>query len=219
MYVTSLVLLLLGVLAVVVLRYAGVGGQPQGEGTLSPGSPPPPPPSGGGGGNLTGPGGVLVLFPSLPPWVPFVLLASVLLLFVVVALPRARRYLRDREEEARDRRRAAPTVPAGVRDALNRASTELDLGADPRTVILGLYEEMLAHLRPLVDSYEADTPEEIREVHLNRLGVRPAAARTLTRLFEEARYSTHPMGPQQSAAAQEAVRTTLEDLDRQAHRA
>lgn len=219
MYVSSLTVILLGVLAVVILRSAGVGGQPDGSGTLTPTSPPPPPPvGGGGGGNLTGPGGVLVLFPGLPPWFPIIVLAAALLLFVVVGLPRAQRYLTDRAMEDA-RKRAAANVPAGLRDALSRASADLESASDPRLVILALYQEMLGHLRPFVESYAANTPEEIREIHLDRLGVRPEAARTLTRLFEEARYSTHPMGLQQSESARDAVRMTLEDLDRRAHRA
>ena len=95
-----------------------------------------------------------------------------------------------------------------------RASVELEEGGDPRSAILALYTEMLVHLRPRVGSVETATPEEIRATHLVRLGVRPEEAHILTRLFEEARYSTHPLGPATSAEAQGALRATLADLDR-----
>jgi len=159
--------------------------------------------------------GAYTLFPNIPPWVPFVVLAFVVLLLVVVAVPQTRRYLSERHERLVPRTGSEPEPP-GVRAALSRASAELDLGADPRLVILALYSEMLMHLLPMVGSVDTSTPEEIRTAHLVRLGVRPEAARTLTRLFEEARYSTHPMGLQESARVREAVRATLEDLNRQA---
>jgi hypothetical protein len=92
--------------------------------------------------------------------------------------------------------------------------TELGHGADAREVILALYATLLARLRPMVGGMDTSTPEEIRAVHLERLGARPEPARTLTRLFEEARYSAHPMGPESSRTAQEAVRAVLDDLDR-----
>ena len=36
----------------------------------------------------------------------------------------------------------------------------------------------------------------------------------LTRLFEEARYSTHPLGPDAAERVREAVEVALEDLAR-----
>jgi hypothetical protein len=163
---------------------------------------------------LNGSGGRIVFLPGLPTWVPFVILGVVVLLAVAIGVPRTRGYLADRRERRALRRASAPAVPAGMREALSRASADLDLGGDPRVVILTLYASMLEALRPMVDNLRTSTPEEIRASHLVRLGVRPEAAGTLTRLFEEARYSEHPMGPRESARAQEAVRATLDDLAR-----
>ena len=173
------------------------------------GPPPPPPPS--PGPNVTGSGGVIV-WPGVPPWLPFVILAAVAVAVVLVAAPGVRIYLEER-------RGGKPTGPnpdevAPVRAALAQAAAELDEGRDPRDVILGLYGAMLARLRPMAVGLDVSTPEEIRAVHLERLGVRPTSARTLTRLFEEARYSEHPMGRESSQAAQAAVREVLDDLDR-----
>ena len=170
-----------------------------------------PPPSGGGGHYLNGTGGVDV-WPGLPPWLPFVVLAVAVLLVVVVVAPGVRAYLEDRREG----KSAAPTPAdvAKVRSALARAAKDLDEGQAPRDVILGLYAALLARLHPMAFGLDASTPEEIRAVQLERLGVRRDPARTLTRLFEEARYSEHAMGSESSRAAQDAVREVLADLDR-----
>ena len=47
-----------------------------------------------------------------------------------------------------------------------------------------------------------------------RLGIRPEVATELTRLFEEARYSTHPLGPESADRAAEAMRRATADLER-----
>jgi hypothetical protein len=143
---------------------------------------------------------------------PFVVVAAIALLFVLVAVPELRRYFAERREG-----KATPPSPvevAAVREALIRAVTDLRQGGDAREVILGLYAAMLVRLQPMVVGIDTSTPEEIRAAHLERLGVRTGPARTLTRLFEEARYSAHPMGPESSQAAEEAVRAVLDDLDR-----
>jgi hypothetical protein len=217
MALSVLMVVLLGILFVVGARFLGVGGGigMSGSGTstgnnttLSHNTTPIK-----GGLNATG-NGTIVLFPGLPGWVPFAALGIVVLLIVVVGVPQTRRYLAERSEGGRIRRGSAATVPAGMREALTRASSELDLGGDPRLVILALYAAMLEQLKPMVDDIGTSTPEEIRASHLVRLGVRPEAARTLTRLFEEARYSTHPMGPAESVRAQESVQMALDDLAR-----
>lgn len=213
--VVALVAILLGVVFVLVTRLLTGGGSFSTSPANSTGGTGSSSGSGSGpGGNVTGPGGHLVLFPSLPGWVPFLLLGIVALIVVVVAVPRTLEYLAEGRERGTGRRSAAAAAAPGLRAALTRASTELDLGGDPRTVILDLYAEILERLTPMVGEIGTSTPEEIRVGHLVRLGVRPGAAVTLTRLFEEARYSTHPMGPKESTRAQEAVRETLEDLDR-----
>ncbi|MGD0587574.1 MAG: DUF4129 domain-containing protein [Thermoplasmata archaeon] len=213
--VNALLAILVISLFIVGLRVFGVGGPPPPTCTSTCSTNSSSPTGTSGSGNTTNLSGLgaYTLFPSIPPWVPFVVLAFVVLILVVVAVPQTRRYLAERQDRLAPKMGSAPEPP-GVRAALTRASAELDLGADPRLVVLALYSEMLMHLQPMVGSVETSTPEEIRTVHLVRLGVRPEAARTLTRLFEEARYSTHPMGPKESLLAQEAVRATLDDLKR-----
>ena len=216
MAVTILMVVLLGTFFILGAKFLGAGNW-VGPGGYTP-------PNGAGGppgqnstnltGTVNGSGGTISLLPGVPGWVPIVLLVIVVVLVVVVGVPSAQRYLAERHERAVARHRFDSLVPRGMQDALSRASTDLDLGGDPRTVILTLYAAMLTELRPMADNLGTSTPEEIRATHLLRLGVRPEAARTLTRLFEEARYSTHPMGPSESARAREAVRATLDDLAR-----
>lgn len=207
-----LAIVFLGILVVVAGHYIG-GTAPTGgtatNGSSSSGGGTSPPPT----GSASGPGGVIVV-PNIPAWVPFLVLGVIVLIVAVVAVPQTRQYLERRREARVARRRSSDTVPAGLTGALSRASNDLDLGGDPRTVILSLYAAMLRELQPMVADLGVSTPEEIRTNHLLRLGVRPEAARTLTRLFEEARYSPHPMGAAESARAKVAVRETIEDLTR-----
>jgi hypothetical protein len=173
------------------------------------------PPGNQSASNLTKGGNVTPLFlPHVPPWVPFVLLAAVLLIVALIALPAVRAFAEDR----RSGRGPAPKALGAqeVRLALQQAAVELDLGGDPRTVIMHLYRELLGRLRTIVGSVTPQTPAEIRELHLLRLGIRPEAALILTGLFEEARYSSHPLDANDLARARLAVAEALEDLTRSA---
>lgn len=161
--------------------------------------------------NSTATGGSpLFSIPSWPPWSGFVLIAVILLIIAVVAVPLT------------GRRRGTPGVAkpperrviAEVKGALARAAEELDRGQDPRAVILALYGTLLDRLEPQVDDLAVATPEEIRVQHLVRLGIRPEAAMVLTRLFEEARYSSHPITADAADTARRAVRDALADLAR-----
>jgi len=68
----------------------------------------------------------------------------------------------------------------------------------------------------MVGSVDPETPEEIRSLHLVRLGISREASESLTRLFEEARYSTHPLGPEAAERATEVIRSAEADLSRAA---
>jgi hypothetical protein len=157
--------------------------------------------------------GGLLWSPHLPGWFPFVILAAVVLIAVAIAVPQVRLYLSDRDERRSLRRSSAGTT-AAVKGALQRAEQDLASGTDPRSVILALYQSVLEHLEPKVASVAIDTPEEIRAKHLVRLGIRPEAAESLTRAFEEARYSSHLMSGEAAAGARRAVQEALEDLAR-----
>lgn len=213
--VNFLVVLLILLLFFVVFRAFGGGGVAP-TGAVGTGgnatSAPPPSPNGSTNGTAIG-GGTPFLFPVLPGWVFFAAVAVVVVFAASVALPVARTALRTRRWE-RSRRRSGAETAGQVRLALEGAARQLDLGNDPREVIVGLYGQFLGRLSPLVGWVDPETPEEIRTRHLRLLGIRPSAAETLTRLFEEARYSSHPLGPDHLARARAAIQAALEDLDR-----
>jgi hypothetical protein len=211
--VTGMAVLLVGLLFVVLLHYGSSGG----GFTLGGGAPPTNPGGPGndtGGNNLTGPGGqISFLSFKLPPWALFAGVAVTLLVVAAVALPRAWAYAAARRREGVPGRRTAAEVEK-VRSALATAARELQEGSDPREVIIALYGTVLDRVGPLVGGLEVQTPEEIRVQHLVRLGIGAAPAETLTRLFEEARYSSHPMGPDAAEQAVAAIAEARGDLDR-----
>ncbi|MCI4364944.1 MAG: hypothetical protein L3K10_02625 [Thermoplasmata archaeon] len=159
-----------------------------------------------------GPGGVLAPF-NLPPWAVFVALVLAIVGVTVVGFPRLSEYLQDRQE-ARWARRRADQVATRVQKALRDAARDLGAGLDPRATILALYATLLVRIGPLATDLDRATPEEIRALHLTRLGIRPTAAEDLTRVFEEARYSSHPLGPPAVLRASEAIREAEDDLRR-----
>ena len=98
---------------------------------------------------------------------------------------------------------------AGLRDAVQSGRAALAELDDARAAIIACY---LAMERSLADRGTAravaDTPGELLARALGTGMVRGPAARRLTALFYEARFSTHPLGPQQ----REAARRALDDL-------
>lgn len=149
------------------------------------------------------------LIPGVPGWVPYVLVIGVIVVVAVIAVP----WIEDRRLARHpdlDRYRA----PTQVQRVLEEAAGELAEGRDARDVIIRLYGKLLSRLRPVVGSVDPHTPEEIRTLHLERLGIRHGAAERLTRLFEEARYSSHPLGEGTLAEARSAIDAALADLAR-----
>lgn len=174
-------------------------------------------PPGGSGANVTNLSRVgaptSLTIPGLPGWLPFALVAGFLLLVAVFAIPAVRAWVEDR----RLSRLSYPPAPGERRElrvTLERAEESLERGGDPREVVLRLYGELLGRLGNVVGDLGPETPEEIRELHLVRLGIRAEPANELTRLFEEARYSSHPLGDEAAGRARSAVRSALVDLDR-----
>jgi hypothetical protein len=98
---------------------------------------------------------------------------------------------------------------AGLRDAVESGRAALAGLDDARAAIIACY---LAMERSLADRGTAravtDTPDELLARALATGIVRGPAARRLTALFYEARFSTHPLGPEQ----RETARRALDDL-------
>lgn len=102
-----------------------------------------------------------------------------------------------------------------VAGAMAQAADLLEKGEEPRETIVGLYLTLLQLLTPRRGDLLTETPEEIRTGHLNPLGIPPQVALTLTRLFEEARYSSHPIDASTARRAQDALRRAQEALLRE----
>jgi hypothetical protein len=213
--VMALVVLLVGILFVVVLQsVGGSGGFPTGGGNST----------GAGGssnltnpgtnGSLSGPGGVLAPL-HVPAWSLFVVVAAVALLVAGLAAPRLWGLWTGRDRDGPSSRAPAAAEVEALRSALSSAAQALDVGTEPRDAIVALYATVLARVDPLVGGVDSDTPEEIRALHLVRLGIGASEAETLTRLFEEARYSTHPMGVEAADRARTAITRALADLARE----
>jgi hypothetical protein len=143
-----------------------------------------------GTGNLTGPGGGLGFLhfpdPSLLPWLVVILIGGV-----------------------------AAVVLAPVFAQRLGARSRLDAGANPRTTILVLYGRLLEKVVVRVGPVDDVTADEIRTRHLVRLGVQAGVAAELTSLFEEARYSSHPMDADAADRARTAIRRAEDDLARE----
>jgi hypothetical protein len=167
-------------------------------------SPPPAPPR--GRQPLPRPPGGAALHIPIGP-ILYGLLIAVLVAAVVISI----------WWSARLRRAAAPgEVPddlaedsAGLRDAVESGRAALAELDDARAAIIACY---LAMERSLADRgtarAAADTPDELLARALATGIVRGPAARRLTALFYEARFSTHPLGPEQ----RETARHALDDL-------
>ena len=103
------------------------------------------------------------------------------------------------------RRAAAATVDAAI--------SQLQLGGDVRAAILACYQRFceLLGMRG-IDEQDALTPRELESVARDQLAVSAASAETLTSLFEEARYSTHPLGEPDRERAVESLERIREAL-------
>jgi hypothetical protein len=135
---------------------------------------------------------------------------GVTVLVGALAVPGVLAVLLDRRP--RSRGGGAPLRRAEVRAALAAAQSEITAGGDPRESVVRLYARLLAAIGPKTGDVSCLTAEEIRAQALSALGVRPAAAQALTRLFEEARYSAHPFGPSEAGRFRDALRDAEVDL-------
>ncbi len=149
-------------------------------------------------------GAFTTVWPAASGWpVELFLIAAVLaaLAWLVYLLRRSRRP--DPEWETAfpipiDRQAAVVAVRATIRD--------LEEGGDVRTAILACFERFCALLgsRGITDQ-DALTPHELERLAVDRLRVSRDASGILTSLFEEARYSDHPLGERDRARAIESL--------------
>ncbi|MHB1435596.1 MAG: DUF4129 domain-containing protein [Thermoplasmata archaeon] len=166
-------------------------------------------------GILTGPGGsVQTLGLSIPVWLLGLLAAAAAIAVGYVALPfltSLRRRPGKDDETPRSRAELGRILRRSL-DEISNAPT------DPRPAIVELYGRLLELVGPMVGGVEFDTASEIQLRHLTRLGVGAATAESLTRLFEIARYSSLPLGPEDRERARTAISQAMSELDRAGRR-
>jgi len=147
--------------------------------------------------------------PGLPKWAPYAVLGVAVLTVTLIAIP----FLLSYGERSELSRREEPG-PEPVRAALRSTLSELESNpqADPRDLIIALYARLLEAIGVGAGPTEVMTAREIERVCVQSLGVRPTTARELTGLFEEARYSTRPMGAPAADRARRALSEALREL-------
>lgn len=102
------------------------------------------------------------------------------------------------------REAAAAAVLAG-----ERALRELD---EPRAAVIAAYAAMEQRLSSMpFGRRPSDTPGELLR-RLAQAGIAPASARSLTELFREARFSTHPVTSLHRESAEQALRDIVSSL-------
>jgi hypothetical protein len=146
-------------------------------------------------------GAFTTVWPAAAGWpVELFLIAAVLaaLAWVVYLLRRSGRRP-DLEWEAES---SVPTERQAAFGAVRSTIRDLEGGGDVRTAILACFERFCALLgsRGITDQ-EALTPHELEGLAVDRLRVSGEASGILTSLFEEARYSEHPLGDRDRARA------------------
>ncbi len=172
-------------------------------------------PSNGTGSSPSGPNGTApptqIYTLSLPSWSLDAFVVAVVATVGVLAVPGMIARLVDR------RRRGPPPPPfdrAKVAASFTEALEAIQRGEDAREVIVRLYVALLPTLVPKVGDVEPLTATEIRDRLVSDLGLPPQATDVLTHLFEEARYSTHALGPTAADRCREAIVSVEAGLQR-----
>jgi uncharacterized membrane protein len=144
----------------------------------------------------------------------YALLVIVLIAAVIVSILWARRL---RPATALDEDEPIAEDPESLRDAVESGWAALRTFDDAKAAIIACY---LAMERSLAEHgtarSAADTPSELLERATRTGMLRGGAARRLTQLFYEARFSSHPMDQGQRAVAEQALSELAEALRRPA---
>jgi hypothetical protein len=163
-----------------------------------------------GGGNTTTNESNVTRLPfgvSVPPWALYLAVAAIGLVGAVLVVP----WVLNRQEPPTSARRRDAELRADLTAAI-AALSETSEGT-PRERIIQVYARWLKRLVRGSGDLSILTAREIESMCVERLGVTPTTAHELTALFEEARYSTHPMGEDAVARAQAALNAALAEFD------
>ena len=144
----------------------------------------------------------------LPNWVFLVVALALSAVVGLLAVPGVLSRLFDH------RPRRTPVMPvaavtADLSAALREARLAIENGEVPRESIVRLYGHLLGKVAPYADGLDSATAEEIQRAWLDPLQVPSSRSTTITRLFEEARYSTHPI----DRPAADRFATTMREVE------
>jgi hypothetical protein len=184
---------------------SGGGGRPVAQNNSSVG---PGPPAGG-----TAPGNFTAGPISIPGWEAYIGLVVVAVVLAAVAIPVGAYLVARRKEGVEEASGPTPLERSRAEIASTLAALEADPNADPRALVEALYGRLLASLGEQVGRMEAQTPREIERSAVHTLGLPRPAARELTALFEEARYSPHTISSKEVDRARAALRRILDQID------
>jgi len=149
---------------------------------------------------------------GVPNWVFLPLAVALSVAIGVLAIPGVLSRLVDR----RVHRPAPPSVtvvpPAAAGSVFRDARLAIENGEPPRDTIVRLYGRILQRVAPSVEELATSTAEEIRRTQFAALHVSATRSEVITRLFEEARYSTHPIDPPVADRFVETLRAVEQDL-------
>jgi uncharacterized protein DUF4129 len=147
---------------------------------------------------------------TLPVWVGVAALLAVAIVASVLLVPQLVARFDSRRREREEAEGTTRQAQQAMQETLQQLITAD--GADVRASILALYARLLHLVGPRLGTVESRTPGEIRRESVDSLGVRPPVAQELTEIFEEARYSTHPMTAEAVTRARAALSEAISDL-------
>lgn len=192
----------------------GGGGNPNGSGNGT-GSK-----TGGGGGSRYG--GNNTTFGSAAPtpgggyavsnWAFLGIAAGLSAVVAVLALPGMIGRLLDRRRPQGTGGLAVVATPAQARWAFREARLSIEAGESPREAIVRLYGRLIGRVAPEGEDLAASTAQEIQHNRLQALRVPVERSEELTRIFEEACYSSHPISRPEADRFVEAMRAFEHDL-------
>jgi len=125
---------------------------------------------------------------------------------IIISWEETRAELRSRIPVARQE------IIDSVEDALHILKAQPD--ADPRTRIINCYQRMVQAAQRLGASVTSDqTARELEAAIRMMLGIKGSSMRELTDLFEEARYSLHPITEDDAEQAQHCLFSIAEEMN------
>lgn len=143
---------------------------------------------------------------AVPSWLPWIV-AAIAVIAIAVVLVTLLRHGRSQQDE--------PSPPIAAHAAVQSAITALTAATDPRGAVIAAYAAMEGTLAAHgVPRRPAEAPREYLRRAIGARRVRADDAGTLTGLFEEARFSTHPLperARERALSALTSLRTRLTD--------